>query len=109
MLLGQIADHYAVLNDATKIRLNLLGPAVVTSDYINVKHVETEDGCYIDICNIDAKNLDTVYELTVNGIGVKVSVLGIASLVSNNAATYGNDFANLMKALYLYSKASELL
>ncbi|MBR2467237.1 MAG: hypothetical protein IKB38_09970 [Clostridia bacterium] len=104
-----LADAHLILNNATKIRLNLTGAAEVTSSYGGVQYVEKDGKFYIDIWNIDAKNLDTVYELTVNGINVKVSVLGIASIVANDEATYGTDFANLMKALYLYSAACEAL
>ncbi len=104
-----LADAQLILNNATKIRLNLTGEAVVTSSYDGVQYVEADGKFYIDIWNIDAKNLDTVYELTVNGTNVKVSVLGIASIVANDVATYGTDFVNLMKALYLYSAACEAL
>lgn len=104
-----LADAQLVLNNATKIRLNLTGEAIVTSSFEGVKYVEKDGKFYIDICNIDAKNLDTVYELTVNGINVKVSVLGIASIVANDEANYGTDFVNLMKALCLYSAACEAL
>ena len=97
-----------ILNNATKIRIQLKGAATVTSNFDNVTYVEKDGKYFIDILGIDAKNLDTVYELDVNGINVKISVLGVASVVANNAESSA-DFINLMKALYLYSSACEAL
>lgn len=97
-----------ILNNATKIRIQLKGAATVTSNFDNVTYVENDGKYFIDILGIDAKNLDTVYELDVNGINVKISVLGVASVVANNAESSA-DFINLMKALYLYSSACEAL
>ncbi len=99
-----------VLNNATKIRIYLNDAAVVTSENADVVYVENDGEYYIDICGIDAKNLDTVYELKIDtDYTVKISVLGVASVVAGDSDTYGNDFVNLMKALYLYSVACEKL
>jgi hypothetical protein len=95
-----------VLDNATKIRINLNSAATVESEYANVKYVEIDGRYYIDICDIDAKNLDTVYTLTVNGIAIEINVVGVASIVAGAPNIYGTDFANLMKAIYLYSEAA---
>lgn len=96
-----------VLDNATKIRINLKAAATVTSEYGNVKYVESDGKYYIDICDIDARNLDTVYTLSVDGIEIAINVLGIARIVATSPATYGENYANLMKAIYLYSLAAD--
>ena len=110
---GNIFDSaQLVLDDATKIKINLLGTADTvecTVDGVKYANIEIADK-FIYICGIDAKNLDTPFTLTVDGVGMQVSVRGLAALVANDkTGEYGEDFVNLMKALYLYSVASEAL
>ena len=69
---------------------------------------EKDGEYYVDINGITAADLDKVYTFTVNGVDVSINVLGVASIVANDAS-YGESFINLMKALYLYSNACEAL
>ena len=97
-----------VLDNTTKIRINLAAEAVVETELNNVVYVKSGNNYFIDIYGIDAKNLDTDYTLTVNGATVTISAVGAASVVTGSDA-YSADFVNLMKALYLYSKAVNAL
>ncbi len=105
----KLGEVRLILDSATKIRINLSAAALVESDNANVKYIAEGNKFYIDICDIDAKNLKTVYTFTVDGKEVKINVLGVAAAVVANAELYGDDFVNLMKALYLYSKACDEL
>ena len=95
-----------ILEDKTLIRINLKGAADFSSDCKNVCYVEEDGNYYVYVCGVDARNLDTVYTFTVNGINVSISVMGVASIVANTEG-YSEDFVNLMKALYLYNVAAD--
>ncbi len=99
-----------ILNDATTIRIMLNSAADVAGGE-NIEYVANTEAnvYYVDITGIDAANLATPYSFTVDGTDVEVSVLGVAGIVANDEEKYGADFANLMKALYLYSVACEAL
>ncbi len=97
-----------ILENTTLIRINLTGPAEFSTDCKNVCYVEEDGKYYVYVCAIDAKNLDTVYTFSVNGINVSISVTGVAKIVASSDA-YSESFVNLMKAIYLYSAATNAL
>ncbi len=101
-----------VLDNATKIRVHLnvesKDEVTLTNASDNVLLVEKDGAVYIDIYNIDAKNLNTAYTFTVNNVKVEISVLGVAKSVVSRESSDA-DLVNLMKALWLYSQAAEKL
>lgn len=104
--LGILGDVQLVLDNATKVRVYLNKAATVTSESANVRYVDKDGEYYVEISNIDAKNLDTVYTFTVNGnVTVEISALGVAKHVV--AKSDDDNLKNLMKALSLYSAAVE--
>ncbi len=93
-----------VLDNATSIRIFINASEITVSGIDSAKL--TVGVGFIEIENIDAASLDTVYSFTVNGANVQISALGVAAYVSASD-TSDENLVNLMKALYLYSLAAE--
>ena len=93
------AGYSLLLKSRTAIRLYFDVP---------VDGAVAKDGKYfLEIADIGAGDLDTVYTVTANGSIYAVSVLAIARMVLDGA--YGSAFKNMIKSMVLYSQAAEEL
>ncbi len=94
------------LDNQTTIRIYIEGEAIDEIGGTDAAQVTKCSG-YIEICGIDAKNLNKAYTFTVNGVSVAISATGVAQYVVNTSTN--QDAVNLMKALYLFSEAVKAL
>ena len=99
-----LGEGKLVLDDFAKIRisLNVDSEPVVTSEDAELKVLNIDGKYHVDICGITVSDFNKVYTLYINGSETKINLLSVASIVANDVETYGDDFANLAKAIYVY-------
>ena len=76
-----------------------------------VTPVPTSDGCAIELTNIAAKDLDTMYKVEVRDaqgvcLTVEYCALSYAYLVLSDTSSHEAALVNVVKAMYLYNKAA---
>ena len=99
-----LGEGKLVLDDFAKIRisLNVDSEPVVTSEDAELKVLNIDGKYHVDICGITVSDFNKIYTLYINGSETKINLLSVASIVANDVETYGDDFANLAKAIYVY-------
>ncbi len=101
---SSLGSLYLVLDSYNKIRISVKSdeaPEVSSSNAVTDVR-KNGDKYFVDITEITARNLNTVYTVKINGATVNISLLSVAKLVADNPTAYGEDFVNLAKALYNY-------
>lgn len=97
------ADNYVgstlVLKDVTKIRMYF-------TNQVTGSELSTNGLYYLEISGIDAANLDTFYEVDVDGATYRISVLSLVKQILAND-TSSAAFKELARAMFLYSAAAE--
>ena len=99
-----LGEGKLVLDDFAKIRisLNVDSEPVVTSEDAELKVLNIDGKYHVDICGITVSDFNKVYTLYINRSETKINLLSAASIVANDVETYGDNFANLAKAIYVY-------
>ena len=102
---GAVSDVYFVLDSAIKIRIALTAdkaPESVTGAKLISKTDENgKTTYYVDIEGLAAKDLNKANTVTVDGVGIIISGMAVASTVINST-NYSQGFVNLMKAMVAY-------
>ena len=60
------------------------------------------------VINFYAKDLDKMFEITIDGATVKYSVMSYAYSVISRPSSYTSDMIDVVKAMCLYSEAAEI-
>lgn len=84
---------------------------VATVDGVEVQILESEIPSrpyYIEIKDVYAKDLDKMFEITIDGSTVNYSVMSYAYSVISRPSSYTEDMLNVVKALCLYYEAAEI-
>ncbi len=105
MVIPDGADNYIgsslVLKDVTKIRMyfttQVAGSVLSGNGFY-----------YLEIGNIDALNLDTMYEVVVDGATYEISVNSLVKQVIASEST-SEAFKELARAMFLYNQAAEMM
>lgn len=99
-----LGEGKLVLDDFAKIRisLNVDSEPVVTSEDAELEVLNINGKYHVDICGITVSDFNKVYTLYINGSETKINLLSVASIVANDVEEYGDNFANLAKAIYVY-------
>ena len=105
MVIPDGVDNYVgsslVLKDVTKIRMyfttQVTGSVLAGNGFY-----------YLEIGNIDALNLDTMYDVVVDGSTYKISVNSLVKQVIASEST-SEAFKELARAMFLYNEAAEMM
>ena len=105
MVIPDGADNYVgsslVLKDVTKIRMyfttQVTGSVLAGNGFY-----------YLEIGNIDALNLDTMYDVVVDGSTYQISVNSLVKQVIASEST-SEAFKELARAMFLYNEAAEMM
>ena len=84
---------------------------VATVDGVQVQILESDIPSrpyYIEITDIYAKDLDKMFEITIDGATVKYSVMSYAYSVISRPSSYTADMIDVVKAMCLYYEAAEI-
>ena len=105
MVVPDGVDNYVgsslVLKDVTKIRMyfttQVTGSVLAGNGFY-----------YLEIGNIDALNLDTMYDVVVDGATYQISVNSLVKQVIASEST-SEAFKELARAMFLYNEAAEMM
>ncbi len=103
---GFAGDVYLVLDTAIKIRIALNvteAPTTVTGGRLVSRAEDGVTKYYVDIEGLTATDLNTVYEVTIDGVTIRISALAVANaILSDTDGAYTDDFKDLARAMLAY-------
>jgi hypothetical protein len=130
---GSSLSAYAAVESGSQAGLNYIGSSLILESETSIRHyfqlegehniseytftldgntvlnsVKKGDYYYVQIPNITADNLDTMYTVSVGGFSIKYAALSYAySALTNNNSVATTQLQDLLKALYLYNQEAD--